>query len=76
MARLIKEKYDNNVEIEYIDADEAERLNTYPGLKDLPNKSGVRLPIVAFDGEPLWSGAVSFPHIIQELNKRGIQPLA
>lgn len=76
MARLIKERFNNTVTIEYIDASEKEKLNTFPNLKELTNKSGIRLPVVAFNGEPAWAGAVSFPHIVQELQKRGIKPVA
>lgn len=76
MAQLVKERYKNTVAIEYIDASEPDKLNTFPKLKELTNKSGIRLPIVAFDGEPAWAGAVSFPHIVQELQKRGVNPSA
>lgn len=74
MAKLVNERYKDNVTIEYFDASEPEKLDIYPNLKELLNKSGMRLPVVAFDGEPAWAGAVSFPHIIQELQQRGIKP--
>ncbi|MFZ5639252.1 MAG: hypothetical protein ACOY4Q_00975 [Bacillota bacterium] len=73
---MLRERYKDTVTIEYIDAGEPEKLAAYPKLKELSNKGGIRLPIVAFDGEPAWAGAVSFPHIVQELQQRGVKPPA
>lgn len=73
---MLKEKYKNVVTIEYIDASEPDKLESYPKLKELNFRNGIRLPIVALNGEPAWAGAISFPNIVQELQKHGINPSA
>lgn len=75
ISQLLAKKYGENVKIEYIDVTDS-RLNEYPEVKKHVDNPSTPLPLVAFDDVPAWAGAVSFPHIVQELNIRGYQQKA
>ena len=70
VKNLLKKKYAEVIDIEYIDVTDT-RLNDFAQIKQFVEDSKTPLPIVAFDGVPTWAGVVSFPHIVQELARRG-----
>lgn len=62
--------------MKYIDIDDKESLDNFPAVMSiLQNKAATSLPLIAFDGEPLWLGSMSYYYLMEELKKRGIKPV-
>lgn len=72
VKNLLNKKYGETIDIEYIDVTDA-RINDYSEIKQYVEDEKTPLPIVSFDGVPAWAGVVSFPHIVQELARRGFE---
>ncbi len=63
--------------MKYIDIDDKETMAKFPeAMEVLQNKAITSLPLIAFDGTPLWLGSMSYYYIMEELKKRGVQPVA
>lgn len=74
VSHLLKNRYGDQVDIEYIDISD-DRMDDFPQITEIVRNKNILLPIVAINGEPLWTGGVSYPNIVDELNKRGIKAL-
>lgn len=72
MSHLIKNSYGDRVIIEYVDISD-DKMDDYPQITEIVRNRNTPLPIITFDGEPLWAGAISYPKIVAELNSRGIK---
>lgn len=72
MKHLIKNSYGDRVTIEYIDISD-DKMDDFPVVSEIVRNRKTPLPIITFDGEPLWAGALSYPRIVAELNSRGIK---
>lgn len=63
--------------MEYIDIDDKETMLRFPEITEvLQNKALTSLPLIAFNGTPLWLGGMSYYYIMGELKKRGVEPVA
>jgi len=71
VRKMIVDKFGAAVEMTYIDISD-EEVKDYPEVKPHLEHPGMLLPIVAFNGEPKWAGAVSYHHIIKELQRLGV----
>lgn len=61
----------------YIDISDEAEINKFPTVVAiLKTKSVSSLPLVAFDGIPIWLGSLSYVYLMDELKKRGIEPVA
>ena len=61
----------------YIDISDESEMNKFPTVVDiLKTKAVSSLPLVAFDGIPMWLGSLSYIYLMDELKKRGIKPVA
>lgn len=69
---LLAKKYGDTVDIAYVDITD-KQIDDFPEIKKHIENPGTPLPIIAFDDAPAWAGAVSFPHIVQELTRRGFE---
>ncbi len=65
------DQYGDTVEMTYIDVSD-DAVNDYPEVKPHLDHPGTPLPIVALDGEPKWAGAISYHHIVKELQSLGV----
>jgi len=73
---MLNQKYGQQVSIEYIDILDEEKMELYPDASAVITAKKVSaLPLVAFDGAPVWMGSLSYPHLVGELGKRGVVPL-
>ncbi len=52
---------------------EEDDLKAFPNVQAVISEQKIPLPVIAFEDAPLWSGNVSFPYIVAELNRRGIK---
>lgn len=72
IKHLLNKKYPERVDIEYFDVTDT-KADNFPEVKKHLDNPGTPLPLISFDGIPMWAGAVSYPHIVQELTRRGIE---
>lgn len=69
IADIFKERYGDQVVIEYIDIFTV-NLNNYPRVI-AAIKDGYDMPIVTFDDHPKLSGAINMEDIVEVLNELG-----
>lgn len=61
----------------YIDISDEAEINKFPTVVEiLKTKTVSSLPLVAFDGTPMWLGSLSYIYLMDELKKRGAKPVA
>lgn len=70
---LLKEKYGDKININYIDVDDDPEIDNNPDILKMIDEKAAPLPIVTIDGELIFAGGISYPLIVSELTKRGIQ---
>lgn len=70
---LLQQKYGDKVAINYIDVDDDPEVDKHPQILKIMDEKSAPLPIVTINEEPIFAGAVSYPHIVSELTKRGIK---
>ena len=69
----LKGNYGDNVEVEYVDVDDAE-IKQFPQAVELLNQRGYNLPLVLIGDEVIQSGFVGVAQITTELRQRGLVP--
>lgn len=63
--------------MKYIDISDEAKMKNFPTVTDiLKTKAVSSLPLVAFDGTPIWLGSLSYIYLMDELKKRGVEPVA
>lgn len=73
LRSFLNQQYGGKVGIEYIDIFD-ERLDDFEKIQKLVDEESTPLPIVTFGEEVVFAGYLSYPHLTQELTKRGIKP--
>lgn len=72
MKALLKEKYGDQVIIDYIDVDDDPEIDNYPDIIKMIEDKSAPLPIVTMNDKLVYAGAISYPLIVSELTKDGI----
>ena len=70
---LLQKKYGDKIGVQYIDVDDDPEVDNYPQIIKIMEEKSAPLPIVAMNSEPIFAGAVSYPHILSEIARRGIK---
>jgi hypothetical protein len=68
----IKNEFGEQIFIEYIDVQEADRLLRFPQIMSLLATTSLsNLPVIAINGDPVWFGSITFSQLVTEIGKRG-----
>ncbi len=68
-------RYGDAVTVEYIDI-YSEQMPEYPNVLRLLLRGDIAVPIISLNGEPTFAGGIAQDMIEEELQTRGLQPLA
>lgn len=70
----LKNEFGEKIFIEYIDVQDADSLNKFPRIVSLLKTTKLSdLPVIAINGDPVWSGSIKYPQLVAETGKRGAE---
>jgi len=75
VASILKQKFGEQIEVEYIDAFSPPDGETIQQVMLMVMSGRAALPITIIDGEPKIAGGISIPMIEKELESLGVEPL-
>ena len=68
----MKNDFGDQISIEYIDVQDSDRLQDFPHIGVLLETTSLSmLPVILFNGNPVWYGSIEYSQLVGEISKQG-----